>query len=85
MLLFSSPNMVVQVNFITADWIPFGRAASARYKIHKWEPVFCHEEIILRTVFSPYFKRKAFPRDAKLLYAELAHVSCGCPYLFRWP
>uniref|UniRef100_A0A7S2ZJM0 [Histone H3]-trimethyl-L-lysine(4) demethylase n=1 Tax=Rhodosorus marinus TaxID=101924 RepID=A0A7S2ZJM0_9RHOD len=62
------------VNFITADWIPFGRAASARYKIHKWEPVFCHEEIILRTVFSPYFKRKAFPRDAKLLYAELAHI-----------
>mmetsp|Transcript_2966 Transcript_2966/g.9079 ORF Transcript_2966/g.9079 Transcript_2966/m.9079 type:complete len:729 (+) Transcript_2966:263-2449(+) len=67
-------NCAEAVNFITADWIPFGRAASARYKIYKWEPIFCHEEIILRAVFSPYFARKTFPRDAKLLYYEVARI-----------
>ncbi len=42
--------MAEAVNFAPADWLPFGTQSIRRYKKYKKNPVFSHEELLVKTL-----------------------------------
>lgn len=43
-------NCAEAVNFAPPDWLPWGKAAQERYRLHRRKPVFSHEGLVLSLV-----------------------------------
>jgi hypothetical protein len=65
-------NIAEAVNFLPADWLPYGRACTLRYASWHKAPVFSHDRLVLRITEQPDLAEE--PRTASWVAAAAEQV-----------
>ena len=85
-------NLAEAVNFVLPDWLPYGSACEVEYSLYSKQPVFSHDELLIRMAndkieydgakwLSPAFQhmrvREQESMQTVLLHPTAKHVNCS--------